>query len=142
MIIYFLTKITSLCFRFREELKEKCDIVDRLENQLQDLSYKDQDKFDHQKIREDNLTKKIEQLEERLRDLQSGEERLHTAPRSGDWGWEDGEGEMMNMSNDSPAIFGVPNSKPHPANSAVDRGHSNHYNSSQVNEVGQLPLIF
>ena len=109
---------TYFNFRFREELKDKCEIVDSLEDQIEDLRSKERDNFDQQKIREDEFSRKIEQLEERLRD------GVGSPPRGGDWGWE--EGEVMNMSNDSPAIFGVPNSKPHPANSSEG---SNHYNS-------------
>ena len=48
-------------------MKEKCEIVDRLEDQLAELRAKEKDASDHQKIRENQLTRQIEQLEERLR---------------------------------------------------------------------------
>ena len=79
------------------------------------------------------MTHKINQLESRLHDNQQDA----AFARGRDWSWGDGEdngdGEMMSvMTNDSPAIFGVPNAKPHPANNSSEKMKNYHY-SSQVN---------
>ena len=55
---------------------------------------------------------KAEQLKRRVTELQ---DKLREFERKEGWGWEDGE-DMMSMTDDSPAIFGVPNHQPHPAN--------------------------
>eukprot|EP00092_Neocalanus_flemingeri_P054245 GFUD01063881.1.p1 GENE.GFUD01063881.1~~GFUD01063881.1.p1 ORF type:complete len:1583 (+),score=606.32 GFUD01063881.1:211-4959(+) len=44
------------------------------------------------------------------------EEDVHK--RSGDWGWDEHQ-ELEDLSGDSPAIFGVPNNTPHPANKGL-----------------------
>ena len=38
-------------FRFREELKDKCDIVDKLENQIDSLENKERNNLDIFKIK-------------------------------------------------------------------------------------------
>ena len=59
------------------------------------------------------LKRRVEELEERIISL--------SKDRKGDWGWDDGD---VMMTDDSPAIFGVPNNQPHPANSKQNHNHS------------------
>jgi hypothetical protein len=70
----------------------------------------------------------LQELEGRIVSL-----RRDLEGRNGSWGWdEEGEEEMEHMTNSSPAIFGVPNHTPHPANNHNHKSNSGHQASMRV----------
>ena len=109
-------------FRLSEELREKEAAVDHLEEAREAAARGSEGGGGG---REAELERRILELEARLEQLGAELEK-----RSGGWGWDDGE-EMQTMQDDSPAIFGVPNHHPHPANSSSNN-HQHRPASSQV----------
>lgn len=101
-------------------MREHQRIVDMLEGERDELKRRvgEGEKEEEGNMRELELKRRIEELEDRIVSLSKDQKR--------DWGWDDGD-EMMSMTDDSPAIFGVPNHQPHPANSKPNHNNSVKY---------------
>merc|ERR1719350_2540434 len=79
----------------KEEVTEQIELRDQKHSQaLQEMN--------------SNHKMKVSVLEEELK------------KRSSDWGWDENQ-ESEDLSGDSPAIFGVPNNTPHPANKGLPK---------------------
>jgi hypothetical protein len=75
-----------------------------------------------------SLYRLLQELEGRIVSL-----RRDLEVRNGSWGWEEGEEEEMeHMTNSSPAIFGVPNHTPHPANNHNHKANTGHQASMRL----------
>jgi len=103
--------------RYTQELKEKDAQLDLLEQQELMNGGAGPDK-------ESDSGERVEELQQKVVELQDKVREFEKQRAAGGWGWEDGEEMIMSMTDDSPAIFGVPNH--HQLSSGANNGHSNH----------------
>jgi len=118
----------TLVNRLSEEMRDKETEIDRLHDQNTMGS--------NQPLvstRERELAGQLEELQEQLTYLRREAEKRSGGGNS-DWGWDDSE-EMMHMTEDSPAIFGVPNHTPH---STVNSGSASGRNGNNTHHQHHL----
>jgi len=130
--------------RLSEEVSEKVTIVDSLEEEKEELRSRVYQKTEEQFSREQELIKKVDELQSQLESLQE---------KKANWSWE--EDDVMQMTNDSPAIFGVPNDQEN-SYGANNHNHVKQQHSTSIEDnpefeylknilyeymMGQQPLI-
>merc|ERR1712034_232118 len=110
----------ELVGKLSSELRER---VDQLE--IMDLEYQTslrmikEEVMEQLELRDQNHSQALEEMNSNYRIKVSAlEEELKK--KSGDWGWDENQ-ESEDLSGDSPAIFGVPNNTPHPANKGLPK---------------------